>query len=216
MPSTSRTDTGDGEPYTSADEAAIEAAIDDAWAEYESEMRPGEELDPDEGPATLTVDAQVEWAGSIQHSNGGVRSVRLDLGSERTGALRRDMERARQARERAERTGPAVSRTAKGWHAQIRELTGAKRGSDAADRAGLNPSARTLQAWLSEDRAPSKANQERIAQAYENLRNDRRDRAQSASREANHRLTENLTAQIRDRFGATVRFRDIRRMRFDD
>jgi hypothetical protein len=42
------------------------------------------------------------------------------------------------------------------------------------------------------------------------------DNARERSREANHRLTEALTDQIRDRYGATVRFRRIRKMRFED
>mgnify|MGYP001087578933 CR=1 FL=1 len=216
MPSTGRSETGDGEPYTSADEAAIEAAIDDAWAEYESELGPGVDLEPGDGPATLTVSAKVEWGGSVQSSNNGDRTVRLDLGSDRTAALRPHIDAARKAKERAENARPAESRKAKGWHAQLRELTGTPRGSVLADRAGLNPSERTLRSWLAEDRPPSKANQEKIAAAYDGLRTWNVDRAQEGARAANHRLVNALTDQIRDRFGATVRFRDIRGMSFDD
>jgi hypothetical protein len=56
---------------------------------------------------------------------------------------------------------------AKGWHAQLRELSGTERGRTAADAAGLSPSRRTYVAWLSEAQTPSAANRAKIAQAYE-------------------------------------------------
>jgi hypothetical protein len=218
MPNSSRTDTGDGEPYTDADEAAIEAALEAAEAEYASQY--GEEPDGfGEGspvPFFLNVRAQVEWGGSVQHSNDGKRTVHLDLGSDRIERLGPHIAAAREARARAASASPATSYQAKGWRAQLNALVKSTRGSDLADRAGLNPSARTVSAWLSEERAPSAANQAKIADAYAGLATWRVDNAQQRSREANHRLTEALTDQCRDRYGATVRFRDIEGMSFDD
>ncbi len=59
-----------------------------------------------------------------------------------------------------------ASYTAKGWHAQISRLTSTKAGYEAADRAGLDVTRRTLTDWLAERREPSPANQALIAKAY--------------------------------------------------
>jgi hypothetical protein len=62
------------------------------------------------------------------------------------------------------------SYTAKGWSAQLRELTSTAPGRAAADQAGLSVTARTLLAWLSEERTPTKANRAKIADAYQSMR----------------------------------------------
>ena len=59
-----------------------------------------------------------------------------------------------------------TSYDARGWHAQLRALTDTRAGREAADRAGLAPTARTLLGWLAETTTPNKANREKIAQAY--------------------------------------------------
>lgn len=56
---------------------------------------------------------------------------------------------------------------AKGWHAQLRALTGTERGLSFADAAGLSPSRRTLLGWLAESQTPNAENQRKIQQAYE-------------------------------------------------
>lgn len=58
------------------------------------------------------------------------------------------------------------SYTAKGWHAQVRQLFGTERGYQALSDAGVNVTRRTLFSWLSEDHPPSKANREGIGRAY--------------------------------------------------
>jgi hypothetical protein len=63
-----------------------------------------------------------------------------------------------------------TSYRAKGWHAQIRELTATAPGRAAADAAGLSPSATTLLAWLAERQVPNKANRELIDKAYRMMR----------------------------------------------
>ncbi|MFJ3812592.1 hypothetical protein ACIPWE_40315 [Streptomyces sp. NPDC090073] len=62
--------------------------------------------------------------------------------------------------------GVRRSYTAKGWHAQISKLTSSPRGYEAAEKAGISVTARTLKAWLAEDVEPNADNQRRIGQAY--------------------------------------------------
>ncbi|MGH3378825.1 MAG: hypothetical protein ACRDP6_29265 [Actinoallomurus sp.] len=198
-------DTGPSEPYSIEDEGIVEAALDaayDAW----------DEVAPTRNPTGMNVTAQIEWAGVIDRARNGVRTTRLT--GLNLGALRTPLQKARQANARAEAAQPATSYTAKGWHAQLRALTTSARGSDLADRAGLDPSARTLRGWLAEDRAPSKANQERIAAAYEGLRTVGVEEAQARAVEANHQLAEKLNAVVTEEYGQQVRFRDIARLFF--
>ena len=57
---------------------------------------------------------------------------------------------------------------AKGWHAQLRALTGSERGLSFLDQFGPDVrQTRTLTAWLAEERTPTKANQAKIHEAYE-------------------------------------------------
>lgn len=197
-------ETGDGDEYTDTEEAALEAAAGAAMDEYEAEA----------APTRMTVQGVVEWAGAVQASNGGVRRVRLD-GLDLTEARDR-LRTARDASQRAREAHPARSMTAKGWHSQLRALTSSRYGSDMADRAGLDPTARTLRAWLSEDRAPNKANQQRIAEAYGALRNRGLDSANERAKAARHEFQESLTDALRDRYGATIRFRNIEELSFED
>jgi hypothetical protein len=198
-------DTGPSEPYTIEDEGSIEAALDAAYEGWD-------EAAPSRNPTGMNVTAQIEWAGVIDQARNGVRTTRLT--GLNLGALRTPLEKARRANERAEAAQPATSYTAKGWHAQLRTLTTSARGSDLADRAGLDPNARTLQAWLAEDRAPSKANQEKIAAAYEGLRTAGVEEARARAVEANHQLAERLNSVVTEEYGQQVRFRDISRLFF--
>lgn len=183
-------------PYSDHDEGIIESALDRAFNDYGGEA-----------PSGIRVRAQVEWAGVVDRANGGVRRTRLD-GLD-LGKVKKQLDRTREARDRAGQARPAQSYQAKGWHAQLRKLTEHSRGSDAADKAGLSPSARTLREWLSESREPSKANQERIARAYEALRHDRVDRATAEYERHRHELVERLSESLRDRYGVEIRLRDI-------
>lgn len=65
--------------------------------------------------------------------------------------------------------GVAISYQAKGWHAQLRQLTGSPRGYAAADEAGLDVSRKTLQRWLAETQTPSPSNQAKIREAYQRM-----------------------------------------------
>jgi hypothetical protein len=200
--------TGDPTEYDTVDEVALEAAVDDAWAEYESTAG------PDRTPSTMRVSAQVEWSGVLDRARNGHRTTRLD-GLDLS-KVKRELDRAREANSRLREIRPAASYRAKGWAAQLRALTESKRGSAAADRAGLDPSARTLRRWLAGDVTPTAANQARIAAAYGALRTWRVDQAAAAAARANHELAEKLTSSLRNRYGAEIRLRNITAMRFED
>lgn len=197
----SKTSTGDSMPYTEDDEHELITATDEGWEEFEN-------------PTKMTVSAVVEWSGSTNRAHGGFRTVRLD-GLE-LGAVKAALDDARAAGQAAAAARPSQSYNAQSWHAQISALTRHGRGSELADRAGLNPTARTLSAWLSDSRPPSKANRERIAQAYEGLRTANLESARARQREANHRASEAINAAIRERYGADVRFTDVRGVEFDE
>jgi hypothetical protein len=55
---------------------------------------------------------------------------------------------------------------AKGWHAQLSALTATTRGQSYLEASGLGVTRRTLLAWLAEDRAPTRRNQQFIREAY--------------------------------------------------
>jgi len=193
--------TGDGEPYSDAEEARVADAIEAAFADTYGEEDDGSGPDP----TGADVEAQIEWAGTVDNNGrGGVRSTRLE--GLNTGALREAAREAAKARRQAER-GPLRSYKAKGWDAQWRKITGSKRGQEAMREAGLNPSKTTMRRWLTGSQAPSKANRERIEKAYDELRNP----ARGSLREANKKVADQLTETMRrSGYGATVRFRDIR------
>lgn len=200
----SKTSTGDPTPYTENDEYDLFASMDEGWDEFE---------DGFDAPSKMTVSAVVEWSGSINRAHGGHRTVRLD-GLE-LGPVKAALDDARAAARAANEAREYRSYTAKGWHAQISALTRSARGSELADRAGLNPSARTLSTWLAEGRTPSRANQQRIAEAYAGLRTAGIESARAQQREAVHRAAEAVNEAVRERYGADVRFTDVRSIDFD-
>lgn len=189
--------TGEPTDYSLAEEGAIESALDRAWQDYTG---PG-------APTRLRVTGQIEWSGVVDRAHGGVRSTKLD--GLNLAPVKAALDRARNAAQKAGTARPAASYTAKGWHAQLRALTGTARGSAAADRAGLSPTPRTVLGWLSETREPSPANRAKIAEAYGALRNWNVDAATRSAAEANHKVAEELSKAMRDRYGAEIRIRDI-------
>jgi len=194
--------------YDIYEEGIIEAALDAAFDDWD-------DATPTQNPTAMHVDARVQWAGDFDRANNGRRQVNFD--GLNLGALRGPLQKARNANARAERAGeagPARSYNAKGWHAQLRALTGSSHGSKLADRAGLDPSARTLRAWLSEDRAPSKANQARIAEAYAGLRTAGAEDAKDRAIKANHELANKLNSVLSDRYEQDIRLFDITSLHF--
>lgn len=194
--------TGDPTPYSDQDEGIIEAAFDRAFRDYEAELPPSQ----------MTVRAQIEWGGVLDRANGGIRTTRLNGLNLR--GVRAALNRVNAAERSAAEARPATSYRAKGWHAQLRELTGSRRGSELAERAGLDPSARTLQRWLAGGQ-PSRANRERIAEAYEGLRTWRVDQARGEVQQARHELSGELSDALRERYGQEIRLRDIRTLRLN-
>ena len=203
----SKSTSGDPTEYDARDEANVYHAVDHAYSEYRGEG----------APSKMQVTARVEWSGSVDRARGGMRKVRLDnLSPTKMRAVKAAMRREQHAQERARTARPSTSYTATGWRAQLNALLTDKRGEALSDRAGLSPTARTLKAWISDERAPSRANQERIAQAYGGMRTWRVDQAKADASSARGATARALTDALRDRYGAEVRLRDIVRLTLDD
>lgn len=188
-------------PYSARDEAEMEAALDRAFRDYE-----------EAAPTTMDVTAQIEWGGVVDRANDGVRRTRLD--NLDLSGVQQARERVRQTTERAGEVRPATSYTAKGWRAQFRQLMRSGHGRELADRAGLNPASRTMRRWRAGGN-PSRANRERIADAYRHMSTWRVDRAQAETRNAQHELANALSGALRERYGTEIRLRDIRQLRLD-
>lgn len=213
--------TGPCDPYDGYDEGVIEAALDRAFQQWEAgsgdDEPPAADYETGGGgrtPTRMTVTARIEWAGVHDRANGGVRRTQLD--DLRLAPVKEALDRARSAEARAADARPASSYRAKSWHAQLRELTGHGRGSAAADKAGLDPSARTLTEWLAERRAPSPENRAKIAEAYEALRTWKLDAARADAAQARHDLATRLSDALGNRYGADIRLRDITSLRLED
>ncbi|MEN2424281.1 transcriptional regulator [Streptomyces rimosus] len=58
----------------------------------------------------------------------------------------------------------------RGIAARLRYLTASEAGYAAMERAGINVTARTLYAWLAEERSPNVANRQKLDDAYWDLR----------------------------------------------
>jgi hypothetical protein len=186
-----RRSTGEGTEYEPQEEAELAEAIEQAFDDYGPGL-----------PENLHVKAQIEWAGEIDaNRRGGVRQTNLeDLN---LAEVRRLAEKARQEAQQP----PLRSYKAKGWRAQLRKLESVRRGEQAKARADLAPSPATLRRWERGQQTPSKANQAKIAAAYNELRNPGR----AAAEATRHQMAEALTAAVKERYGTTVRFRNIER-----
>lgn len=201
--------TGDPTPYTDADEAAMESALEAAWQDYEAAAE-ADEAPPSRPPTNMRVSAQIEWAGVLDRARDGHRTTRLDgLDSAKMKEVKKALDRARKASQRAEQAQPATSYRAKGWQAQLRQINRVQRGAAAAQQAGLSPSQRTMRDWITGRREPNKQNRELIAKTYDELKNWRPNTTRTAATTANKDLAEKLTDTLRERFGAEIRLRNI-------
>lgn len=190
----------DGTEYDPGEIDELVDAIDQAYADYD--QRKGHNRAT---PRSLEVTAQVEWAGEFQ-GPGGVRHVNLGA----RGGMSVDLARVRDAMKQT--GGPLKSYRAKGWQAQLRQLGAVKRGPGAKQAAGLSPSRETLRRWENGSQKPSKANRERIQEAYNQLRNP----SGMTPDQAKAKAAEALTDALYNAYGSVVRFRDIRTFKFDD
>jgi hypothetical protein len=197
-----RADSGTSEPYDDVDEAELEAALDDAWNDYD-----GTAVDePATGdPTTMRVNAQVEWSGVIDRARDGQRTVNLD-GLD-LGGVRDALTAARKASSAASSAGSSLH--AKGWKAQLGELFDNPRGQRAADRVGLSPAPQTVLRWLAGDQAPNKANEQRIAAAYRDVRDQVAGEARSRAERARHELANQVSSALQERYGSEIRLRRI-------
>jgi hypothetical protein len=187
------TETGDGEEYTEAEAEALADALEEALADHDSRYG-----DVDAFGTSLSIKGKIEWNGSVDLKDNGIRKLNLDRFQPQD---MRQLKRATQNRRRAGR-----SLTDKGWHAQLRKLTGSERGQKASEAAGLSPSRGTLLRWLSEQQSPSKENRERIQAAYESMRQDVK---------VDKGVAGTFTRIVEKRQGVRIRVRDIQNMHFD-
>jgi hypothetical protein len=194
-------DTGDGDPYSAAEEDALAEAIEEALYgdlgdDEDQPQRPGD---------SLFAEAQVEWAGTVdENGRGGVRRTVLGRGQQL------DLTEVRQAAAelRTARIGGGLrSYRAKGWRSQLRQMRSTRRGREALESAGFNPD--TMRRWRTGRQRPSAASQARLSSLYGQVRNP-------AAASAQHRVAEAFTAAMRRAYGVNVRLRDIRQLRIDD
>jgi hypothetical protein len=199
----SKRDTGEGIEYSGSEAEAMADALAEAfeqWGDY------GE-------PAGFDVSAQVEWAGTVQPSDGGQRRTRIEgLNPADMAKVREAVREYRAAAGQKTQAKPLKSYSAKGWHAQLRALTGTVKGLAAADAAGLSPTVATLRRWLADEEYPiRKSDREKIERAYGSIRDRPVTEARSAASKDASKVATALTNALRERYGVNVRFRDIRR-----
>lgn len=186
---------GPGDDYTDDEIDEVYDALIDAFDQAGA-------FDMKQVSKGITVTARIEWAGEYAHNGRhGERTVNLDT---------MNLTRVRDALRNAEKMeglaarGPLRSYTAKGWAAQLGQLTGTKRGREALKAAGWHPSRETLRRYGLGTQAPSKANRSKIADAYDRARNPGR-----GFGEARRAAVDELTTALRQQYGSDVRFRDI-------
>lgn len=150
-------------------------------------------------PGSLKATAQVEWAGELQGPN-GVRSVNLGA----AGGMTVNFGGVREALKQA---APRKSYDAKGWLAQFKQLYSTDRGFAALNQTLDVKQQRTINDWLAGKTEASPANQAKIAQAYEGMRDSTPGKSRAATV---------LTDALFNSYGSVVRFRGIRSFKFDD
>jgi hypothetical protein len=196
-------DTDEGEEYADVDEAALaESIYDDLYGGEEKE----EGLPAEVGETGyIEVTAQIEWAGTVEARNDGVRTTtfeRVPLEGVKEAAAK--LETARSMR------GPFKSYRAKGWKAQLRQMLSTKRGQQAAREAGLNRD--TIRRWQSGRQAPGAASQTKIASTYSLLG----DPKTAALKDAQHGVAEALTGTLKETYGVNIRLRGITHLHIRD
>lgn len=159
----------------------------------------------------MRVRGEVEWAGTKVRSNNGVRWLNADR--LKLAGVRTALNTARKVKGDVARAGRSYR--AKGWHAQLSELTRNPRGHSATDRADLTVTVETLRKWLSGGGDPNPANQGKISAAYREMRDQVVGEARTKSLAANHALADAVSAALEERYGAQIRVRDITDLQLD-
>lgn len=195
-------DTGNATDYSAADAAAIEAAIAEAWADYAYD----DEMDRPY-PTTVFVIAEIEWSGENRGLRpNGTHFYNLDL----SGVIAA-LERARPAGSAAAAAAPLRSYRAKGWQAQLRQLSRTKKGRAAAAAAGLSPTPRTLGGWLT-GKSPNRSNIARIHEAYRSVREEPVTTARESARRANRAVADALSEALRNEYEIDIRIFNIQHL----
>lgn len=194
---------GDGDDYTPDEVDEVYDALSEAFAGHAAGGPGGGEI-----TGAITATAKVEWAGEYANNGrDGQRTVHLNPVN--LTAVRDAVNKAQRLEGLAGR-GPLRSYKARGWQAQLKQLSGTKRGREALQAAGWSPSRETLRRYNHGTQAPSKANRARITDAYDSARNPGRGWA-----EARREAADALTAALRQEYGSNVRFRDIADLRIE-
>lgn len=192
--------TGDPTEYGDDDAQDIYEALLDAMGD-----------DIPGGTGTLTITGRIEWQGDFHRGNNGMRTV--NLSGVELGPIVSAVDAAKAAQEAAGAARVLNSYRAKSPTAQARGLMRTARGRAAAERAGLSVSPRTLKAWLSGQRQPSKANREKIANAYNDARTAPVRNASDAARAAIKNVADSVSDAIKGSTSANgidVRIFDVR------
>ena len=187
--------TGEPTPYTSGEESALADAVAGALEEEGGEF------------TTIKVRADVEWSGESR----GVRETRLTISD--FDAIKGPLERAQRETQRAASTGRSRSYRAKSPIAQVHQLSVTKHGRESL--SGIGVTARTMRGWRL-GRTPSKANQTRIAEAYEQAANRKANEATARAISARHEFAEAFNRELRDGEGVDIRLRNIESFHVED
>lgn len=185
--------------YDDDDATLLAEQIGDAWARY----------DPADPPSKMTLTGKIDWNGYLNPKPH--RTTTLDqLPAREMQALRTASGAEVRSRSRSATAGNSL--TAKGWHAQLRQLLDAgERGSAAADAIGWSPRRHDVLRWLGGSE-PSAKTESKIHQAYGEMRRARIDAAAAAAQRDAHRVADALTAAIKARpgYGAVYVTGDVR------
>jgi hypothetical protein len=177
---------GDSDPYDDGDLAALAGALADALADFDST-----------GTVTMTVEAQVEWNGTIaRNARGGVRSVRFT--NVNTAGIRAAMSNL---------GGPKKSYKAKTPEARLHQLQRTKSGRQALADAGYAPP-RSTAGHHARGRKISGKYVGSIDAAYA------AQSGQTSFRSGLREVGDAMTAALDASESADIRFRDIRDLKF--
>lgn len=190
---------GPSSAYSLHDESVIASTLGQAFQSFDGDL---------DQAVSVKVTAHIEWAGvTSTGKTGGVRRTKLD--GLHLGAVKAASDAAQRAASALDKAKPAKSYTAKSWSAQLRKLGKHGGGRGALNGAGFSVTKRTERAWELGTRTPSKANQAKIREAYDALRNAKVTKAQSDVQAAQHNLASELSKALEARYGSEIRLREI-------
>lgn len=182
--------TGTATEYPDNEAAALEARVAEAM----------EDLDDDQDSGSMTVTADVEWAGSY---NPQVHRTTTLTGLDLTG-VREAVANHRSANADAARLGRASAPTL-GVADAVRQVFGSNRAAATA----LGVTIRTVQRWVKGDSRPKPGHAARLTAAVQQQHTDRVADAKAAAGRSRRAVADAVSAAISDRYGAEVRLFNI-------